>query len=107
MRVGELDRRITLLSRGIHKDALGSKTMIFTELGKFWAKINFEKTGSEAGEDGKIMGTYQAVNFTVRYNTRIEAGDRVEYKGELYSIENILEIGRRSFIQLLCKTVNK
>jgi SPP1 family predicted phage head-tail adaptor len=107
MTPSQLDRRITVKTRGVHLDALGSKTMVFTELGKFWAHVNFQKTGSDQMQDGKMMGTYQAATFTVRYNRKIEAGDRVTYKGENYLIENILEHGRRSYMELLCTTVNE
>ena len=106
MNASQLDRRITIETRGVHKDALGSKTMVFTELGKFWARVGFQKSGSDQSEDGMVMGTYQSVTFTIRYTTKVEAGDRVTYKGENYVIENILEQGRRAYLDLLCKTVN-
>jgi SPP1 family predicted phage head-tail adaptor len=87
-------------------DAIGSKTTVYTQMGRYWANVKYQNTGSDTGEQAGIQTNTEMITFTIRYNRYVSGGDRIEYKGEFYQIESISEVGRGKYHELKCRSTN-
>lgn len=108
MRIGRLDRKITIEFRTVSQDAYGSATYTYGTTFAAWAKLDNKATGANENETDGLEKSVQRVVFLIRYSTdvaSITSGDRVNYDGKYYDIENVIEQGRNTSLRLLCKLV--
>jgi SPP1 family predicted phage head-tail adaptor len=104
MNIGKLDRRITIQTPPIAKDAGGEYTGSWTTFAIPWAKI-IDKSSTEAVSEGsEVMTTSRS--FMIRYRTGLTNAMRILFKAQYWQIVGVLEIGRNEYldIQTILKT---
>lgn len=99
MDAGKLDRRI-VIERSVNLiDATGDQVEDWRELTKRWA--SFRTQGGREFLAADAERTEARAVFTIRYLDGLTLADRVVYRGRIYDIEAINEIGRREGQQLM------
>jgi len=106
--VGEMDKRVKLLSQTSTKNTLtNEEILVFAEVGTVWAKVeragrfSTKVTDQEKFILSKEVAVIQYV-VTIRYNEAMENfKNRIEYNGTQYDVEGVAEIGRKDQMQLL------
>ena len=107
MRIGKLDRKITIQFRSLAQDAYGESLKAFTSSASVWAMIETKPRGKEKVSNG-LETSQQLVNFLIRYSSDVDdvtSGDRVLYNSQLYDIESVQEVGRNLSLRLICNLV--
>ncbi len=107
MRIGKLDRKITLQFRSFSQNDFGESVAAFNSSASVWAMIETNSRGKERVSNG-IETSQQNVSFLIRFSTDVNditAGDRVLYNSQLYDIESVQEIGRNLSLRLICNLV--
>lgn len=96
---GQLDRRITIQSRTTAPNEFNEPVETWATLADVWAKVDYPVTGSDEKTDGVNVTTTRVV-FTVRHLSGVGFTDRIQYDSEVYDIERISELGRKSYLEL-------
>ena len=107
MRIGKLDRKITIQFRSISQNDYGEAVAAFSSSASVWAMIETQPRGKEKVNNG-IETSQQSVNFLIRYSSDVDAvtnGDRVLYNSQYYDIESVQEVGRNLSLRLICNLV--
>ena len=108
MRIGRLDRKITLQFRTLSQNAYGEAVAASYSNLAVWATIDTKATGTKETVSGGLETSSQNIIFLIRYSSdvsSITSGDRVSYGGKTYDIEVIQEVGRNLSLRLICKLV--
>lgn len=102
MRAGQLDRRITIRSRGtIQSAATGAVSEVFTDLVTLWA--------AKLDERGRQFAAARQMNaettdvFEIRWYAGITELHQIASDGREYDILHVAEVGRRKGMHLLAK----
>jgi len=107
MRIGKLDRKITIQFRSISQNDYGEAVAAFTSSASVWAMIETQPRGKEKVNNG-IEISQQGVNFLIRFSSEVDDvtnGDRVLYNSQHYDIESVQEVGRNLSLRLICNLV--
>tara|TARA_Y100000361_G_C11148866_1_gene339779 strand:+ start:459 stop:785 length:327 start_codon:yes stop_codon:yes gene_type:complete len=107
MRIGKLDRKITIQFRSISQNDYGEAVASFSSSASVWAMIETKARGKESIKNG-IETSQQGVSFLIRFSTDVDdvtAGDRVLYNSQFYDIESVQEVGRNLSLRLICNLV--
>ena len=107
MRIGKLDRKITIQFRSISQNDYGEAVAAFSSSASVWAMIETQPRGKEKVNNG-IETSQQSVNFLIRYSSAVDDvtnGDRVLYNSQYYDIESVQEVGRNLSLRLICNLV--
>lgn len=103
VRIGSLDRKITIQRATVTQDAeFNEPEETWEDLyANLWAGKR-SKSGQEAfSEDQEVAS--EVLVFTVRYR-KVLATDRVLYEGRTYDIlPPLVEVGRRQFLEITAK----
>lgn len=100
---GQLDRRITIQSRTTAANAYNEPVETWSDVATVWAKIDYPVTASdEATIQGLNLATTR-VEFTIRHRADVNFITRVLYNSEVFDVERISEIGRKSYLKLTCE----
>ena len=107
MDAGNLNRRITIQSRGQTVDAAGQPTFTWTDVVSVWADIR-GATGmgsirqSEPREG--VAVELNAYSFRIRYRAGLNAGMRVMYGGVPYDVRQVrMDLAGREWTDLVCE----
>jgi SPP1 family predicted phage head-tail adaptor len=105
MRVGQMDRQISLFHRSIAAtDANGTAAQTFpTAYATVWAQ-KIDAGGREyfAGDQDQAE---LAVRFKIRYRSDVLATDRITFEGLSLNITHIQELGRREALMLFATAI--
>jgi len=93
MRVGRMDRRITLQTNMPAQDAYGEPIEAWSDIATVWASVA-PKSATERFESDQEHAQAQT-EFRVRWRAGIDAADRITYNGQVYDITGVIELGRR------------
>ena len=107
MRIGKLDRKITIQFRSISQNDYGEAVAAFSSSALVWAMIETQPRGKEKVNNG-IETSQQSVNFLIRFSSDVDdvtSGDRVLYNSQYYDIESVQEVGRNLSLRLICNLV--
>tara|TARA_R100001015_G_C4449615_1_gene40225 strand:+ start:15 stop:341 length:327 start_codon:yes stop_codon:yes gene_type:complete len=107
MRIGKLDRKITIQFRSISQNDYGEAVAAFSSSASVWAMLETKPRGKEKVNNG-IETSQQVVSFLIRYSTAVDDvtnGDRVLYNTQYYDIESVQEVGRNLSLRLICNLV--
>ena len=107
MRIGKLDRKITIQFRSISQNDYGEAVAAFSSSASVWAMIETKNRGKEKVSNG-IEISQQGVNFLIRFSSEVDDvtnGDRVLYNSQHYDIESVQEVGRNLSLRLICNLV--
>lgn len=102
MRVGRLDRRITVERLTYTTNDLGAREAVWVEIGKRWARVD-NRGGKEADINDSNYPT-RNTEFTIRFDSAIGPDDRVLWDGKVYVIEFVEEVhySRERWMKLRC-----
>jgi len=102
MRLGRLDRRITIQGATTTTNDLGQKKETWTTIAEVWAKID-QRPGKDS-EKSESRFFSRPVTFVVRFRDDIGPDDRVSFDGKIYRIESVNEVhySRRRWMNLRC-----
>lgn len=104
MNPGKLNRRITVQSRTLTRDATGGKVEAWTTLKQLWAEqLNQKQIESTLGGSERNV---EDVHFRIRYYPSLASGtNRVTYNSRTFDIVGITEEGIRTSLILSCRSV--
>lgn len=94
VRIGDLDRRISIQANTPVQDETGEEIASWSEItdGAVWAKIE-QGRGRQRFITDHELNTH-AIVFKLRHRSDFDTEDRIVYNSENYDIEAIEEIGR-------------
>lgn len=104
MRVGRMDRRITLRHRVVASaDSVGHSAESFTAYATVWAEL-IEVSGREyfAAQQTQAETTKR---FAIHHRTDVLETDRLTFEGNDFDITSITEIRRREGLMLYARAV--
>ena len=99
MRAGRMDRVVTLRQSTVTQDSYGQPIETWTDLDRVWA-ARIEKTGAERWQSKQIVSE-QSVKYQIRYRDDVTVFLRVLDGSTEYEINAVVELGRRSGLELL------
>lgn len=106
MRAGKLDRRITIQSKSVVRDAYGEPIInSWSTFLSTWSRP-VQKDGREQTADNN-RSTDRVVHFRVRYNSTITREMRVIWEGLYYKIEDLKELGREDGLIIQCSLLSQ
>lgn len=101
MQPGELDRRITLRQRTVTRDAFGAEVVTWTEWARPWAK-RVELSGREYFAAKQV--TPEVVRkYVIHWRAGVTEDMAVEADGQVWSIQRLVEVGRRQWLEITVK----
>ena len=103
IRTGELNRRIKLLKPAQGEDSLGQPVGGMTVHATVWAKYTPSRYRHFGGAGGEVTALVDV--FTIRFRRDIERNMSIDWKGRVYEIDEIKEIGCESGLDLHCRMV--
>jgi SPP1 family predicted phage head-tail adaptor len=101
VRAGTLDRRIVILEKVAVQNDDGEEIAYWFRLATVWASVQ-QQSGREffaaqqTLEDRRIL-------FRIRWRPDVTVLNRIEYRGELFDIQEARELGRREGLDLYAK----
>jgi SPP1 family predicted phage head-tail adaptor len=98
-----MDRRVTLQSRTVSRDATGAGIETFATLATVWAERR-NMAGREQQMSGSETAMADAV-YRIRWRTGIQADMRVVEGAATWDVFSVNEIGRREGLELTCSRV--
>lgn len=100
MRIGNLDRRITIEQNTPATDSFGEQDASWSELDTVWAEVR-----TQSGREIFRAGTQAEadVTFRIRYRSDLTRAMRIIHDGDAYDILAINEIGRREGLEIVGK----
>lgn len=101
MRAGALDRRVTIQSRTLTRNARGDEVVSWSNTATVWASRR-DVTGREYFASSEIRADIQTV-FRIRHRDGVSVLDRVQEDGLTYDVVHIARIGRREALDLVCR----
>jgi len=99
MHAGARDRRITIESKTGTQSTTGSVTETWATLATVWAARRIP-VASERFRAGQHEGRTVTV-WNIRWRDDLDETMRVSYGGDYYEIDGLVELGRRSEIDIL------
>ncbi len=102
MNIGRMDRRITLKTPTLTKNAIGESLKTYSTLDVVWASIKFPSgMAMNEGEEAGIEKAIKPVEFSIRFRTDVDETVNVYYQSKTYEVKRVVEIGRRDGLRLI------
>jgi SPP1 family predicted phage head-tail adaptor len=98
-----LDRRVSVQFKAAGSDDQGQPTEDWTELRKAWVSIR-GLNGSQAIKAGAVASVVQA-SIRTRACADLVAGQRIVDGATAYSVQAVMPVINRRFIDLVCEVV--
>ena len=106
MRIGKLDRRLTLLRRdSITRDTQGAAVETWTAYATVWAGKE-DLRGREFYAADQMQGRV-TTKFLIRWRDDVLLTDRLSCEGLTYKLTGAPEVGRRQGLELLAEAVRE
>lgn len=105
MNPGLLNRRITILRPTRSASELGAPVETWTTEATVWARYQVDKGGEKY--TGAEELARREVTFTIRHRSGITPSMRIQFAGQLYNINAVLELGLNEFLQLPSTTIEE
>lgn len=103
MRIGKLNRRVSLQAPVTHKDAGGQEIPAWTEISRPWTDIRYLSGREYATSDTTVSGATASIRM--RYRTDLNAGMRIVYNGTIFNVLAVLpDEEDRDRVDLACST---
>lgn len=103
---GEFDRRIKLYKRTESQSSTGAIGHGYQLIAENVPAKKRQFRGYERISAGQPAETFDVV-VTIRYQPGIEYQDRFEVDNQTFDIDDIVELGRRQFLELIGRYVKK
>lgn len=95
MRIGRLDRRVTLLAPATVRDSFGAAPEAFEEFGAAWAQVIYDRGGELSRDNDAQRQAQSVVTFRIRWIEGLRRDMRVRFDGADYDVTDVMEIGRK------------
>jgi SPP1 family predicted phage head-tail adaptor len=107
MRVGELNRRVTIQSRAAGHDADGQASETWADVLTCWAAIR--PLGGRELLLAKSVQAESTHEVTMRYRTTVDASMRIVYEGRIFNITNLNDVDTRhqTLVAMCVEGINK
>lgn len=101
LRVGDLNRQVSLQQRTSARDTFGQGSVTWTEIAKVMAAIK-PLSGREL-QIAQAMNAEVTHEVTIRWRRTINAGMRLVYQSRIFDIHSIVDVEmRHEALQLSC-----
>lgn len=101
--IGQMDRKISIVKFVSERNSTNEKEVTQEVIAEPWAKMDDVSGGEDV--EGKIRYLVNK-KFTIRYNPLVNELKNqlgVLFEGKLFNVVNVVELGRRSHLQLIVK----
>ena len=98
MRIGPLDRRLTIQSLQTVLDGVGQPIETWSTVATVWGRIMPQPRG-ERFQAQQIVG-HAMTTFRIRYRTGITVKHRVLFDGKTWDVSDIRLVGRKQALDL-------
>lgn len=105
LRIGGLDRPITVQDVVDVRDAFGGIMETWTDSGYTWGHI-VQNWGGERFNDEQRQGT-NTIMFIIRWVAGLSAKHRLIYDDRIYNVMSVAEMGRRDALQVICSASDR
>lgn len=104
MVIGRLDRKISLQSATMTKNAIGESVKTWTEVASIWGTMTYPKglVSDEKLEQGRETAVVP-VEWWIRYREGVNEAMRILYKSEYYYITRVNYPDRNKSLKLVCE----
>lgn len=99
MKIGNLDKRVSILVRANTVDAWNHSVVTYTNRFTVWAEVQY-KRGTEKNVGQQRVNVDQ-VHFVARYHRDFAPLNRVLYDGDQYDIHSVEVIGRKEGVRVI------
>ena len=99
MKIGNLDKRVTILHRNTTTDAWNHSVASYVNLGDAWAEVQY-KRGTEEQVGQQRVGV-DHVHFIMRHRNDISTTSIIEYDGDKHNVHSVEIIGRKLGLRLI------
>ena len=101
--IGQLDRRIKILSPTYTRNKYGEETKVYATLYTLWAKADWDSSNRKEESQEQVQGT-DLVFYVRNLGVTILGTYRIVYDSKTYIIHGIKEIdGREQFLEIETK----
>ena len=97
----QLDRIVTLQQRTVTRDSYGGEVVTWVDLAQEWASFRPQTTTERFRNESNIEQATNTAAFRIRYRDDLDETMRVVHDGHNWGIEGIVEVGRRSHLDLI------
>ena len=98
--IGQLDRRIKILSPTYTRNKYGEETKVYATLYTLWAKADWESSNRKEESQEQVNRT-DLIFYVRNLGVDIKTTYRVDFEDEIYIIHGIKQIdGREQFLEL-------
>ena len=101
--IGQMRHRVTLQSQVQTQDDIGQPSTTWLDGPTVWADLRHQN-GLEAIKSGMDVSVVKA-SARIRYRA-VNAGQRLVYGAAAYSIVAVLPDAKRTYVDLVCESVN-
>lgn len=105
MRIGDLDKRITLQAPTLAPDSMGGFTTTYVDITTVWAKA--WTVSSSDQQQGGQAGLIRVQKFCIRFRTVLKSAWRIRWDSvsgtRYFAITGIDPDGKNEWIYLTCK----
>lgn len=101
--IGQMDRKIAIVKFVSTRNSTNEKEVTQEVIAEPWARMEDVSGGEDV--EGKIRYLVNK-KFTIRYHPLVNELKNqlgVNFEGKLYNVVNVVELGRRSHLQLIVK----
>lgn len=99
MKIGNLDKRVSVLVRNNVTDAWNHSVVTYTNRATVWAEVQY-KRGTEKQVGQQRVGVDQ-VHFVMRWRSDVTTTARLEYDGIEYDIHSVEVLGRKEAVRAI------
>jgi SPP1 family predicted phage head-tail adaptor len=98
MRIGPLDRRLTLQSKQTALDASGQPIETWSTVAEIWGQI-VPQRGAERFAAQQIVG-HAVTTFRIRWRAGVSVLNRLLYDSKIWDILDVREVRRREALEI-------
>lgn len=102
MRSGRLDKRIKLQRKTISENSFGEPIETWADIKTVWAEY-LPMRGAERYASAQTIAEADT-RWRIRYRDGITPVDRIYYNNTVYDVQSVVELGRKSGLELYTKT---
>lgn len=101
IRIGELNKRVTILKLGEHEDGMGQSTQALEKIKTVWASL-YPIRGMELYEAQKVQSRVTHKCY-IRYIPGIDSNCYIQYKDTTYSVTSAIDTNlEHKFLEIYC-----
>ncbi len=105
LRAGRMRRRIVIKKKSVERDRRGQQSGELETAVTLWAGYRYKSFEHGAMNSGAELTSAIDI-FLIRFRTDIKQQMVVDWNGNLYEIDHVVEVGQRRALELHCRRVS-